>query len=103
MNAFYLAPARAAQNMPKLRDMELEAAHNTGPRHWFSYQVKAGIATATWTSAPLFETEETVLERRGELRHGSIRGWELEVKLAKRRVRCDPILSPVVVLLDHNQ
>ncbi|KAL7945344.1 hypothetical protein V8C42DRAFT_322855 [Trichoderma barbatum] len=60
---FYLAAARAALQMPALKDMELEAELGRD-KYWhsFVYYVRGMSAKAIWTSSSGFVPEDEVLE-----------------------------------------
>ncbi|KAL6793654.1 hypothetical protein GGI42DRAFT_333580, partial [Trichoderma sp. SZMC 28013] len=60
---FYLSAARAALQMPVLRQMDLVAELGYGQYwHGFRYFVQGSSATATWTSSSGFIPEDEVLE-----------------------------------------
>ncbi|KAM0264503.1 hypothetical protein ACHAQJ_000694 [Trichoderma viride] len=83
MQQFYLAAARAALQMPALRDMSLVAELGYNEYwHKFSYNVKGGLsAKALWTSSSGFIPEDEVLEcwRKVPRKHLEA---ELEVELS---------------------
>ncbi|KAM0255866.1 hypothetical protein ACHAQJ_005371 [Trichoderma viride] len=78
----YLSAARAALQMPALREMELTAALECGDYwHKFRYLATEGSAKATWTTSSGFVPEDDVLEcwRKVPRKHMNL---ELEVELS---------------------
>ncbi|KAL7934084.1 hypothetical protein V8C35DRAFT_303162 [Trichoderma chlorosporum] len=63
MQQFYLSAARAALQMPKLKEMEL-VAELGNPEYWhqFRYHVQGMSAKVIWTSSSGFAPENEVLE-----------------------------------------
>ncbi|KAL7906987.1 hypothetical protein GGI35DRAFT_457424 [Trichoderma velutinum] len=86
----YLAAARAALQMPVLKEMELIAELQLGEYwHGFRYFVHEGSATATWSSSSGFVPEDEVLEHWHKVPKKNLQ-WELKVVITDDKNAVSP-------------
>nr|AUM60062.1 hypothetical protein [Hypoxylon pulicicidum] len=89
MDEFYVAAARAAANMPKLKRLALVVTHQPSwridgaPLHHFEFRAsKDNHASITWTSSPVFTPSQAVID--AWMRVSCIRGLSMRVRLTGR-------------------